>query len=90
MEFLQKFYKAEECIYDELFCPKYSSDKLGETKLICWSTGRTDSALSKIKKIILQTYGQLAFVLIYYFLLFEKKKQKKKKHKKNTKHSKLI
>ena len=43
----------------------------GKTKLIPWSTGPTDPILSKNKKIILQNFGQLAF-LIYYFLLFEK------------------
>ena len=35
---------------------------LGETKLICWSTGPTDPILSKNKKTILQNCGQLAFL----------------------------
>ena len=34
---------------------------LGETKLIYWSTGPTDPALRKSKKMILQNFGQLAF-----------------------------
>ena len=38
---------------------KYNS--LGETKLICWSTGPTNSILIKSKKIMLQNFGQLAF-----------------------------
>ena len=49
-------------------------DKSGETKLIYWSKEPTDPILSKTKKIILQNFGQLAF-LIYYFLLFEKNKK---------------
>ena len=36
-------------------------DNLGKTKLICWSTGPTDTILSKNKKIILQNFGELAF-----------------------------
>ena len=36
---------------------------LGEIKLICWSTGTTDPILSKIKKMILQNFGQLTFFL---------------------------
>ena len=36
---------------------------LGETKLICWSTGLTYPILSKNKKIILQNFGQLTFFL---------------------------
>ena len=35
-------------------------DNLGKTKLICWSTGPTDTILSKNKKI-LQNFGELAF-----------------------------
>ena len=34
---------------------------LGETMLICWSTGQTDPILSKNKKLILQNFCQLAF-----------------------------
>ena len=49
-----------------------SFHELGETKLICWSTGPTDPILIKSKKIILQTFGQL-FFFIYYFLFFEQK-----------------
>ena len=37
----------------------------------------SDPILSKNKKIILQNFGQLVFLLIYYFLLFEKKKKPK-------------
>ena len=37
--------------------------------------GLMDPILSKNRKIILQNFGQLAF-LIYWFLLFEKKKNK--------------
>ena len=34
---------------------------LGETKLICWSTGPTDPILSKTIKIIWKNFGELAF-----------------------------
>ena len=40
----------------------YSTKILGEIKLIYWSTGPTDPILSKNKKMILQNFGQLAFL----------------------------
>ena len=45
--FEKVFTKPKSVFMMELFCPKYSSVQLGETKLICWSTGRTDPAKSK-------------------------------------------
>ena len=51
---------------------------LGETMLICWSTGPTDHILNKSKKNNITKFGPTGFLLIYYFLLFEKKERKKK------------
>ena len=41
---------------------KFNRSTQGKTKLISWSAGPTDPTLSKNKKIILQNFGQLAFV----------------------------
>ena len=62
-------------LYDRKFKRKIHifwerEELLGQTKVICWSTGPTDPILSKNKKVILQNFGQLAFILNYYFLLY--------------------
>ena len=49
---------------------------LGETKLICWSTGPTDPILSKNKKLILQNFVQLAFFKSIIFCFLKKNKNK--------------
>ena len=41
--------------------------RLGETNLICWSTGATDRILSKNKKNITKFFFYF-MVLLYYFL----------------------
>ena len=46
---------------------------LGETELICWSTGPTGPILSKNKKNTITKFWPTRFSIIYYFLLFEKK-----------------
>ena len=56
--------------------------QLGETKLICWSTGPTNPILSKSKKIILQNFDQLAFFKYIIFCFLNKKNE--------IKHNKLI
>ena len=48
----------------------------GKAKLICWSTGPTDPISSKNKKIILQNFGQLAFLKSFSFCFFGKKHNK--------------
>ena len=41
---------------------KFSWEYLRQNKLICWSTVPTDPTLSKNKTMILQNFGQLAFL----------------------------
>ena len=48
---------------------------LGETKLICWSTGLTDPILYKNKNRILQNLDQLAFFKSIIFCFLKKKKE---------------
>ena len=55
---------------------------LVETKLICWSTGPADPILSKNKEIILQNFGELAFLFNLLFFVFWNKKE--------IKHNKVI
>ena len=52
-----------------------SFHELGETKLICWSTGPTDPILIKSKQIILQTFGQLFLFWSIIFCFSNKNKK---------------
>ena len=57
---------------------------LGETKLICWSTGPTDPILSKNKKnnIKFRPTGYYHFFFNLFFFFSEKKKEQEIKHNK--------
>ena len=41
---------------------KFSWEYLRQNKLTCWSTGPTDPTLRKNKTMIIQNFGQLAFL----------------------------
>ena len=47
---------------------------------MCWFTGPTDPTLNKNKKIILKTFGQLAFFKSITFCFLKKKEIKHNKH----------
>ena len=66
---------SQKLMYNLIIYTKHYLFWLGETKLICWSTGPTDPVLSKNKKIILKILTIRLFFLFYYFLLFDKKKK---------------